>query len=133
MNEINELIFQSFDAIGLILVFVFVLFDIKHPRIKGLIGKTPPPKERASEFADYRQSLWSSLFLDALPLVVVNGAVVYLFVPLFIRVLCGYRFDLWEFDFTQTAFIFVVIFLAWFFGWAVWFFYKLVRRIIQPT
>lgn len=133
MEEINLLIARSFDAIGLILVFVFVLFDIKHPRIQDLLGKTPPPRERSQEFADHRQNLRSSLLLDALPLVIVNGAMAYLFIPLAARVLAQYRIDLWSFDFTQTAFLFVVCFIVWFFVWAAWLFLKLASRLSQVS
>lgn len=129
MEQINDLIDQSFNTIGLILVFVFVLFDVKHPKIRDLLAKFPPPPERPQEFAGYLAELRASLFFDALPLVIVNGALLYLFLPLSVNTLAVYRFSAWNFDFIQTAFLFVIVFLASLFLWACWLFAKIIIHL----
>lgn len=129
MNPLNEQILQSFDVISLILVFAFVLFDVRYQKIEENLSRVPPPPSLKNEFAAYKRATRISLLLNALPLVAVYGVVLFLFAPLASQVLVVYRPSLWDFDFIQTAFLFVILLIACFFVWSLVLGIRLLARL----
>ena len=131
MNDINTLIKDSVDVISLVLVFAFVLFDIRYPQITKELDKPIPPKERIEERRRHRKELVRVLLIASFPLVLGYGILLYLFVPLLSRVVYASRIHLWQFDFLRSAFIVVFIFIFVFFIWSVYLAIRLVYRIKQ--
>jgi sterol desaturase/sphingolipid hydroxylase (fatty acid hydroxylase superfamily) len=129
MNDINLLIKDAFDIISLILVFAFVLFDIRYPQINKELDKVIPPGERRQERARLAKDLRQSLLVGAVPLVVIYAVLLYLFSPLFITAVTNANLQLWRFDFMLTAFILVYIFIFVFLIWSVYLAVRLISRI----
>lgn len=129
MDDIIPQINDAFDIIGLILVFAFVLFDIRYPQINKELEKDLPPKERRQERARLAKDLRRSLLIGALPLVVIYLVLLYLFSPLFISTISSSDFHLWRFDFTLTAFILVYFLICAFLIWSLYLAARLVKRI----
>jgi hypothetical protein len=118
MTDIQETIFQSFDIVSLLLIFVFVLFDVKYPRIMEQLRKSPPPLELEKAHVAFRRDVWSSLFVNVLPLAMIDGVLIYLLLPISVQVLKVYQPDVWRFNFIQTAFLLVMVLIGGLFGWA---------------
>lgn len=129
MEDINLLIKEAFDIISLILVFAFVLFDIRYPQINKELDKIIPPEELRQERARLAKDLRRSLLIGAVPLVVIYGVLLYLFSPLFITAVTNANLHLWRFDFILTAFILVYIFIFVFLIWSVYLAVRLINRI----
>ena len=109
---------DSFDALGLILVFVTVVFGVKYPAIWSDIKSAAPPQQQAIARAKYRSQLVKRLLTDCLPLVVITGAAWLLFLPLFVHVAADEPFTLWTREVTDNAFLFVAGMTGIFFAWA---------------
>lgn len=129
MSELNEQIQTAFEAISLILVFVTVLFGLRYPQIQSdiqsLIPEGPKAKQR------YRKTLWQSLMVNGVPLLLINGVASYLFLPLFVRVLRESRLNLWNFDFTRTSFVLIALLVFVFFLWSGYLTIRLLTRILK--
>lgn len=129
MEDIIPQIKDAFDIISLILVFAFVLFDIRYPQINKELEKDIPPKERSKERGRLAKDLIKSLWIGALPLVVIYGLLLYLFSPLLISTIGNTNFQILRFDFTLTAFIVVYILIGAFLIWSILLAVRLIRRI----
>jgi hypothetical protein len=128
MIDINQLIKDSFDVISLILVFVFVLFDLRYPQIMEELKKELPPKDRKLERDKQKEKLKQVLLVSNAPLIVIYGFLFYLFLPLLFRVRSESRISLWQFDFVRTAFVFIV---ALIFGFLIWSIKLAVQMVIK--
>lgn len=131
MENIAPQIKDAFDIISLILVFAFVLFDIRYPQINKELEKDLPPEERSKERARLARDLRKSLLLGALPLVVIYGLLLYLFSPLLISTIGSANFQIWRFDFTLTAFVVVYILIGVFLIWSIYLAARLINRIME--
>jgi hypothetical protein len=129
MEDLNLLIKEAFDIISLILVFAFVLFDLRYPQINKELDKNIPPAELLKERARLGRDLRKMLLIGALPLVIIYGAILFLFSPLFIDTVTNSSFHLWRFDFILTAFILVYIIIFAFFIWSINLAVRLIKRI----
>lgn len=129
MDSISPAINNSFDAISLILVFVFVLFDVRYPQITKQLQKDIPPKERKIERENFRKEIKECLIRSDIPLTVITGILLYLFLPLLIQVFQNSRFVFWGFDFARTAFVIVFGLIFFFFAWSAYLGYLLVRMM----
>ena len=133
MEDIGLLIKDSFNVISLLLVFVFVLFDIRYPQIIKELEKDIPDKDLELERKNHRKKLMNRLLYQNLPLIIVNGILLYLFLPLLITVLLNSRFQIWHFDFVRTAFVIVIMLIAAFFFWSIYLAYLLLKRIVASS
>lgn len=129
MEEIHALIHDSFEVISLILVFAFVLFDIRYPQIIKHLEKDIPPKERRKERINHSKDLRRVFLTAGLPLLIVYAALLFLFSPLLVTVVANTQFHLLRFDFLITAFILVYIFILVFFIWSLFLAVRLIIRI----
>jgi len=129
MDAVLQSIKEAFDALGLILVFVFVLFDVKYPQILKDLDRQPPPPGRELDRSSYRKDLRRSLLRNSLPLIVIDGVMLYLLLPLTVRVLQTSRLELWNFDFQRASFLAVALFIAVFFLWSIGLGVELLQRI----
>ena len=127
MNDLNQDIQIAFQATQLILVFVIVLFALRYPQIQHEIQKDIPSGPKAQ--IRLRKKLQQSLLEKCVPLLLINGFLVYLFSPLFVRVILESDFELWNFDFARTSFVFIALLIFLFFGWSIWLTYQLFRRM----
>lgn len=129
MEETNLLIKDAFEVISLILVFAFVLFDIRYPQINKALDKVIPPEELRQERSILAKNLRQSFLSGVLPLVIIYGVMLYLFSPLLITTITNTKLNLWRFDFIITAFVLVYFFILFFFIWSVYLAVKLILRI----
>ena len=129
MSELNEQIQTAFEAISLILVFVTVLFGLRYPQIQSDIQSSIPEGPKAKQ--RYRKTLWQSLMVNGVPLLLINGVASYLFLPLFVRVLRESRLNLWNFDFTRTSFVLIALLVFVFFLWSGYLTIRLLTRILK--
>jgi hypothetical protein len=129
MSELNEEIRAAFEATSLILVFVTILFDLRYPKIQRDIRAEIPLGDKAK--GRHREKLWQSLLVNCAPLLLINGAASYLFLPLFIRVLQESHLELWDFDFSRTSFVFITLVVFVFFLWSGYLVVQLVGRMIK--
>jgi hypothetical protein len=129
MDDLSEVIKTSFEAISLILIFVFVLFDLRYPQIMEDLAKEIPLATRTKERIKHKSNLTKTLFLKSIPLVAILGVILYLFLPTSIRVLSESEFQLWRFDLLRTAFLIVFGLIFIFFVWSVVLLLRLVSRI----
>lgn len=133
MQDIHTLIHNSFEVVSLILVFAFVLFDIRYPQIINQLDKDIPPTGRKKERLRHAKDLRRTLLVGDLPLIIVYGICAYLFSPLFITVLSNSKLHLWRFDFLLSAFVIVYIFLLVFLLWSLYLALRLIRRFRETN
>lgn len=129
MDDINQLIKQSFDSISLILVFVFVLFGIRYPQINDDLKKEIPDSTRKIERKKYKEKLKENLSSKALPLVIIYGFLFYLFLPLLLKIFSSSKLQLWDFDIMRTTFVVVDLFILSFLIWSLSQAIRLIKRI----
>jgi len=128
MGDLDEGIRAAFEATSLLLVFVAVLFGVRYPQITKDLEEEPK-EESAEAKGTLRHQLCTSLLANCLPLVVIDGAVFYLFLPLAVRIVRESRFDAWGFDFARTTFLVIAGLVLLFFVWSVYLAVQLARRI----
>jgi hypothetical protein len=127
MMMIDQEIKQAFDAISLLLVFVTVFFDMKYKVIQVDLKKEIPTGDKAKKH--FREELIQSLLINCGFLVIVTGAICYMFTPTLIKLVSKAGFNLWNFDFIRTAFVAISIFTFIFFLWSLDLSRRLIRRI----
>jgi len=93
VDALNASIDNAFSTLGLLLVFIFVLFDLRFPQITAKIEAEIPDKKRMKERQIHRRELRKCLWQKGLPLMLVYAAVVYLMLPLLVRVVASSRLD----------------------------------------
>lgn len=131
MESIHETIKDSFDVISLLLIFAFVLFDIRYPQIKHSLDQDIPPPERKIERRRHLEKLRKTLLIGDLPLVVIYALLVFLFLPLFLELLSQSNLKLWGFDFLLSAFMIVFLLLVAFLAWSLYLGIRLWKRISE--
>jgi len=127
MDNISLEIQNISDLTSLILVFVTVLFGISYPQVQDDISEEIPPRSKAQK--RHRTHLLRSLFRNGVPVFVVSGFTLFLFLPLAVRIVQNYQFTIWDFDFSASAFMFVVFLVMLLFGWCSYLCIRLVIRI----
>lgn len=133
MIEIQALVKDAFEVISLILVFAFVLFDIRYPQIVKQLEKDLPPKDRVKDRELYARDLRQTILLGALPLVIIYCLLLFLFTPTLISILKDTNFQLLQFDFVLTAFVLVYFFILVFAIWSLYLAFRLVYRRREVT
>ena len=131
MEDLSLSIKDSFSIMSLLLVFAFVLFDIRYPEIVRELEKRIPDKSLKLEREQHRKKLWECFIYKNLLLIVLNAVLLYLFLPLLLRVLSNSVFRIWNFDFVRTAFVFVIVLIGMFLSWSILLAYFLLRRISE--
>lgn len=129
MDNLTQEIQAAFQATSLILVVVTVFFGLRYSRIREHLREIIPAGPEARK--QLRGKLVESLLINCAPLLLINGIASYLFAPLFVQVLKESHFELWDFSFTYTSFIFIALLVFIFFLWAGYLAVQLVRRIIK--
>lgn len=129
MDNINQNIKDTFDMLSLIIIFVFVLFDIQYPKIVKDINEKIPVRERVLERNNHKKKLISSFFKNCLPMIIINSSILYLLLPLTIKVLQNSTLDFWNFDLVKTSLILIFIFISLFFIWSIVLGINLMQRV----
>jgi hypothetical protein len=130
MGSLDQQIATAFQASSLVLVFVTVLFGLRYDQIQKDVRKEIPARD--PELKCYKCDLLiESLILKCGLLVLVNGATVYLFLPLAVRIMCQSRFDPWNFDFARTSFLLIAALVFAYFIWSCCLACQVLRRIME--
>lgn len=129
MEDLTLQLKDSFNIISLVLVFAFVLFDIRYPQIQKELKKLIPDKTLVEERKFFRTKLKECLLYKNSILILIYGLLLYLFLPLLIRVLKNSRFEIWNFELIHTAFILIIGLIFVFFLWSIYLAIKLILKI----
>jgi len=127
VSPIDEEIRSAFAATSLILVFVLALFDLRYAGIRRALEREAPAGEHARQV--FRQELLATLVKACGPPLIVSLIAFYLFLPMVVRVIRVSEFDLWDFNFTRTSFVFVAGLVSVFFLWSLYLALSVLRRI----
>ena len=128
MDEIQTLVKDSFEVISLILVFAFVLFDIRYPQITRQLERDLPHRDRTKDRQLYAKDLRQAILIGALPLVIIYSLLLFLFTPTLVSIITSSTFQFFRFDFLLTAFVLVYLFILVFALWSLYLTFRLVKR-----
>jgi len=128
MDEIQTLVKDSFEVISLILVFAFVLFDIRYPQITRQLERDLPHRDRTKDRQLYAKDLRQAILIGALPLVIIYSLLLFLFTPTLVSIITSSTFQFFRFDFLLTAFVLVYLFILGFALWSLYLTLRLVKR-----
>lgn len=125
--EFKYLILDSFSAIGLILVFISVLFDVKYKKIYEDINENIPNGDEAKK--NERIRLKTNIFRNNVPIIFFSGISFYLLLPLAVKIMVNSTISLWEFNFLATAYFFIFIWIGVVFIWSLYLCFKIIKKI----
>ena len=125
--EFKYLILDSFSAIGLILVFISVLFDVKYKKIYEDINENIPHGDEAKK--NERIRLKTNIFRNNVPIIFFSGISFYLLLPLAVKIMVNSTISLWEFNFLATAYFFIFIWIGVVFIWSLYLCFKIIKKI----
>lgn len=128
-DKLSTDIKTAFDALGLILVFVTVLFGLRYGPLARDLDTTTPPREVEHQRMRYRRMLWRSLSTNCLPLVVVNSAAVLILLPVLVEIVHHGDWSLSIDALAQNTFLFIFGMISVFFGWSLYLTYRLLKKI----
>ena len=128
--DIRQLLLDVFQATSLIIVFITVLFGIRYQTIVDDIQKDVPTGELAK--IREKSRLWRSFFINIFTQIIMTGMISYLFIPLVVKIVIVYDFQIsvWNFDFLPTAFIFIAIYIWNFFVWTIILGFRMLKKIL---
>ena len=133
MIVISAEIKQAFDVLGLVLVFVFVLFDVNYKKIEESLSVTLPDRDMARQYKAKLKELQGVLVRRCFLMDLIYLVLVYLLLPTFFRLLGQVVFRFWNFDLLNTAFVLVFLFILGFLFWSGWLTYKLWKHIYRES
>lgn len=97
------------NATSLLLVFISVLFGIRYPLAnKEITNQKDLAPERRIQRAQELQRLRKFLMTGWLPVPLLIGLITYIHLPLYVQVLSGSQFHIWNFSFLPTAYFLMV-------------------------
>lgn len=129
MIDFSSDIENILQATSLILVFISIFFTMFFPQIQKDINIKVPKKEIARE--DHRKYLLRSIAVKCIPLLLITGTASWLFSSLFFQAIDGTHIELWNFDFTRSAVVFIATMIFLFFGWSVLLTIQIAYRIYE--
>jgi|LSQX01.1.fsa_nt_gb hypothetical protein len=107
--ELRSLILDTFQALGIILVFVTLLFSMKYPYIMKTLASETPYGEK--EKMRYRRKLTKSLATDCLPVLVLDLISLYVLLPLAVGLLASGMASFWDVNMLPMAYLAITIWL----------------------
>lgn len=119
MNSIRNSVNEALSATNVLLVFVVMLFSLRYPIIIKDINREKPRTELVREREREKRRLIQSLTINCMPQIILIGITAYIFLPMTLYILKNSKFNLWNFDFVITIFIFVVFWIWIFFIWSI--------------
>lgn len=127
--DFRQELLDVFQATSLLIVFITVLFGLKYQVIIEDIKKEIPNGESAKKREKNR--LTKSFFMNILTQIILLGSTSYIFLPIAVRIMVAseFRINFWNFDFLQTAYVMISIWLWVFFVWILWLAYKMIKKI----
>ena len=131
MTDIAAEIKQAFDVLGLVLVFVFVLFDVNYKKIEESLLVSFPGSDRPIQRKAVLKELQRVLAFRCFLMDGIYLALVYLLLPTLFRLLGQAVLRFWNFDLLNTAFFLVFLFILGFLFWSGWLTWKLWKHIRQ--
>jgi len=99
----------------------------------GLTVRHAPVFARKADRANHKKYLYKSLWYKNVPLIIINGVLLYLLLPLLVVVIQNSKIKLWQFDFVKTSFVLVFLFVGIFFFWSMFLGIKLWKRIAESS
>lgn len=125
--ELGVLILNTFEAIGVILVFVTLLFSMKYPVVVEILELECPEGEKAKK--RFKSRLKRSIVTDCLPVLFLAATSFYVLLPLAVEILCRGKISLWGLDMLPLAYLIITLWLFVLTIWTVFLTYKVIRKI----
>ncbi len=126
--KLRDLILNIFQAVGIMLVFVTVLFGLKYPKIKEALCRECPEGRRAKD--RFKFDLKSCLVNDCLPVLFATLISAYVLLPLAFKLISTKKICLWDLDMLPFAYVTITALLIVLLMWTVLLGFRLIRRII---
>lgn len=126
--DIDKLILDTFQAINLILVFGTILFGIRYQEIVREINQEQP-LNGAKGLKKRKEELKNSFWIKCFPQIILFGGLLYLFLPIIVKVFQNCSFLFWNFNFLPTAFVFIYILIMVFFIWSIVLAVRILKKI----
>lgn len=129
--DLRQQLLDIFQATSLLIVFVTVLFGLRYQVIIADLNSNVPNGESARKREKSR--LIKSLFMNIVFQIILLGSTAYMFLPMAVRIIMasGFRIYLWNFDFLQTAYVLISVWLWAFFSWILWLTVRMVKKILS--
>lgn len=131
VTEIGARAGDLISAIGVVLVFVGVLFDLSLRESGAIIRRGIPSEERAIERRNYREDVASVIWRRTLPTFTLSLALTYVLSPLAWNLVSMHTLMLWDFDEMATLVMIIFAVLVLFVFWMAWTNLRLVRIWIE--
>lgn len=129
LEDLRQNILDAFQAISLLLVFVTMLFTLRYPAIVTDLNEETPSGLRARrKLAD---KLTRGFWMNAAPIILLDGAALYLLLPLAVEIIRSGTLMPWNADLLLRAYIFVVFWIGAFLVWSSLLGFRLVRKILR--
>jgi hypothetical protein len=119
---------DSLQALTIFVAFVTVLFGLRYSTIATAITKELSPKGMKVARRDEKDKLGRLFWSQCVPLAMLTGAPVFLFLPLSLRIMRHSSFSLLGFDTLRTGFVLLFIYMAFFFCWSMFLGLRLHRK-----
>lgn len=123
----RELILDAFQALGIILVFVTLLFSVKYPVIMGNLEKECPAGDKARK--RFKAELKYSLVTDCLPVLFLTLISLYVLLPLASDMLKAGEISLWDSDMLPTTYLVITLWLLVLSAWVVVLNFNMIKKI----
>jgi len=128
MDLISE-VKNSMEAISILVVFVTVLFEIRIKSIQKNLIKSIPVGDFAKK--RHRTVLIRDIFFEALPLTFLIGLILYISLPILIKIFKTSTIRFCNFNFYLSAYVLIFHFIGYFFILSISVLVKLVARLIK--
>ncbi|MDQ0272754.1 uncharacterized BrkB/YihY/UPF0761 family membrane protein [Cytobacillus purgationiresistens] len=128
IEDLNKLVEGSFNAISILLVFSTGLFSISYPPINDVLNKDID-REKPKALKRQRENLYNILFSKCIPILIISFIIVYISLPLGIRIASESTLDLIHFDFIRTAYMLIWFLNIGIFIISVYLLYRLIIKI----
>lgn len=110
---------NAFSGMQLILIFVTILFGIRYQQIQNELERDYSEINKLDKLKTIDSELKQKLITHCLPLVIINGFVIFLFYKIFKQILVESGYYFWNYNFIQSSFFFVTIMIIIFFIWSI--------------
>jgi len=125
----NELIVSALQPLAIILVFIILFNSMIIEKYQDFIKFNKHPGSTENE--DRLTKLKKFRKLKIIPMILINFACVYLYLPLTIDILSTSNIDLWNFDILKTSFMMIVLLFLMLFITQLFLSHKIKKKIFE--
>lgn len=115
--ESRDLILDTFQAVGIIVVFVTLLFDMKYPVITRALERECPEGTKAK--LRFKKELRIHIMTDCLPVLFLTLVSFYILLPVAVEVFVRGEIRIWSHDVLPLAYVAITFWVFGIFVWAV--------------